>query len=287
LHFHEPRSIVRSVHTILLLTPALLLVTVLYLFPLVRLAYVSFGEHAFSMLAYQELFTAWSYGDILTRSLRLSACTVLGCLVLGYPLGYVLAFSTQRGRAALALLVLLPFWTSVLVRNFAWIYLLRDGGLLSSVIGVLVGADQPASLLYNELGVLIAFVGTLLPFMALPVFVAVVSQDRRLREAAASLGASPTRVFLAVTLPQSRAGIYAGCMLVFVTAMGFFITPAVLGGGRILVAATFINEQVEEFLNWPLAAAAAMLLLLIVLALLSLHRTIAGRRLPGIDDATA
>jgi ABC-type spermidine/putrescine transport system permease subunit I len=271
----------------LLLAPALLLIAVLYLVPLARLAAISLGEDERSFAAYYELFAAWSYGDLLVRSLRLSACTVIGCLLFGYPLGYVLAFASRRSRAALVMLVLLPLWTSVLVRNFAWVFLLRDGGALSSIAGMFSAAGEPVSLLYQESGVLIAMVGTLLPFMALPVYVAIASQDRRLREAAASLGASPAQVFLHVTFPQSRTGVYAGSMLVFVTAMGFFVTPAVLGGGRVLVSATFINHQIEDFLNWPLAAAAAMVLLLIVLAALALYRRLAERRIPGVPHATA
>lgn len=260
-----------------MMLPALALVALLYMIPLATLATVSFGEHGFTLDAYDQLFGAWSYGTILVRSVRLSIIVTLGCLLFGYPMGYVVAFSAARTRALLALLVLLPFWTSVLVRNFAWIYLLRDGGALSTLAG--------ARLLYQESGVVIAMVGTLLPFMVLPVWVSIAARDRSLREAAASLGASPARVFLAVTLPQSRAGIYAGCLLTLVTAMGFFITPALLGGGHVFVAATFIDHQIEEFLNWPLAAAAAMVLLMVVIAPVALYLRLAGRRWLGAQHA--
>ena len=268
-----------------MMLPALALVALLYIVPLATLAAVSFGEHGFSLDAYDQLFGAWSYGAILVRSVRLGVIVALGCLLFGYPMGYVLAFSAARTRALLALLVLLPFWTSVLVRNFAWIYLLRDGGALSSFAGLFGQSGAPARLLYEESGVVIAMVGTLLPFMVLPVCVSIASQDRSLREAAASLGASPARVFLAVTLPQSRAGIYAGFLLTLVTAMGFFITPALLGGGHVFVAATFINHQIEDFLNWPLAAAAATVLLVLVVAAVALYRRLVGRRWFGADDA--
>ncbi len=268
-----------------LLAPALLLVCVLFIVPLVRLAGLSLGETTLSLHAYAELFGAWSYGGILLRTLRISAAVVVGCLLLGYPIGYVLAFSTPRRRALLSLLVLLPFWTSVLVRNFAWIYLLRDGGVASSFAGTLVGSDQPVQLLYNEIGVMIGMINTLLPFSVFPVFVALAAQERTLREAAASLGASPARVFWTVTLPLSRAGIYAGALLAFATALGFFITPALLGGGRVLMAATFITQQVEEFLNWPLAAAASLILLAAVMILVALYRRIAAFNLPGGEHA--
>lgn len=210
---------------------------------------------------------------------------VVCCVLLGYPIGYVLAFSPRRRRALLSLLVLLPFWTSVLVRNFAWIYLLRDGGVASSIAGAFAGSDQPAQLLYNEIGVVIGMTNTLLPFVVFPIYVAIAVQERQLREAAASLGASPARVFWTVTLPLSRAGIFAGALLVFASALGFFITPALLGGGRVLLSATFITQQVEEFINWPLAAAAAIILLAAVLVVVAIYRHVAGFDLPGDEHA--
>lgn len=265
----------------LLLIPAMLLIGVLYFIPMLRLLGLSFGEEDFSFAAFQELFTAWSYGGILWRTFRISAFVVLVTLALGYPIAYVLAFSTPRTRALISLLVLLPFWTSVLVRTFAWIYLLRDGGVVSAGLGALTGGDQPIRVLYNDIGVVIGMSNTLLPFMVFPIFVALSTQERALREAAASLGASPAEVFRRVTLPLSRNGIFAGALLVFTSAIGFFITPALLGGGRVLMAATFVTQQVEEFLNWPLAAAAALILLAIVAVLVALYR-----RIPGADYGT-
>lgn len=266
---------------VLLLLPALILVGVLYLIPIGRLAAVSFGEKGLSLAAYAALLDQWSYSAILLRTFRLSALVVAGCVILGYPIAYVLAFSSPRRRALLSLLVLLPFWTSVLVRNYAWVYLLRKGGVLSIAAGALLRGGQSAELLYNEAAVVIGMTNTLLPFMVLPIFVAIQSQDRALREAAGSLGASPSHVFLAVTLPLSLTGVYAGALLVFTTAVGFFITPALLGGGRVLLAATFIDQQIQEFVNWPLAAAASMILLVIVAALVAAYRRVTAARTFG------
>ncbi len=263
----------------LLLIPALLLIGVLYFIPLLRLMGLSFGESGFSFAAYQELFSAWAYGGILWRTFRIGAFVVLVTLALGYPIAYVLAFSSPRVRALISLLVLLPFWTSVLVRTFAWIYLLRDGGVVSSALGLF--GDQSVRVLYNDIGVVIGMSNTLLPFMVFPIFVALSAQDRSLREAAASLGATPAAVFRRVTLPLSRNGIFAGALLVFASAVGFFITPALLGGGRVLMAATFVTQQVEEFLNWPLAAAASLILFAVVAVLVALYR-----RIPGADHVT-
>jgi ABC-type spermidine/putrescine transport system permease subunit I len=252
--------------------PALLMVGLLYGAPLLRLAALSFGESEWTLTSYRELFEMWSYGGTLLRTLRISMLVVIGCLLFGYPIGYVLAFSSAQWRLILSLLVLLPFWTSILVRNFAWIYLLRDHGALSTAAGWLTPSGGPAELLYNETGVVIAMVSTLLPFMIFPVFLALAGQSRDLREAAAGLGASPARMFLSVTLPVSARGIVGGSLLVFATAVGFFVTPALLGGGRVLTAATFISQQIDEYLNWPLAAAAAMVLLAVMIVLGVVYR---------------
>lgn len=261
---------------LLLILPALTLVSALYVLPVLRLGGLSLGEHGLSVEAYARLFGDWSYQTILLRSFGLSGLVVLGCIVLGYPIGYVLAFSSPRWRAVLSLMVLLPFWTSVLVRNYAWIYLLQKGGALSTAVNWLLPAGAQIDLLYNQAGVVIGMVNTLLPFMVLPVFVAIRSQDAAWKEAAASLGASPSRTFFAVTLPLSRSGLYAGSLLVFTTAVGFFITPALLGGGKVLMAATFINQQVEAFVDWPLAAAASVVLLVIVIVLVDAYRRVAA-----------
>ena len=267
---------------VLLLLPALLLVGALYVVPILRLGGVSLGGHGASLDAYVRLFGDWSYQRILLRTFALSAVVVIGCIVLGYPIGYVLAFSSPRWRAILSMLVLLPFWTSVLVRNYAWIYLLQTGGALGTLVNMLVPGGSSVDLLYNDAGVVIGMVNTLLPFMVLPVFVAIRGQDAQWREAAASLGATPSRTFYAVTLPLSRAGLYAGSLLVFTTAVGFFITPALLGGGKVLMAATFINQQIEDFVDWPLAAAASVVLLLVVVLLFAAYRRVAADQL-GVE----
>jgi len=256
---------------ILLMLPALALIAILYILPLARLTALSFGENGGSFDSYKELFATWSYGEIMFRSIRMSALTALGCIFFGYPIAYVLAFSSARTRSILSLLVLLPFWTSILVRNFAWIYLLREQGIISTVAGFLFNAGEPVQILYNDTAVLIAMINTLLPFMVFPIYLAISSQHRSLREAAISLGAGPARVFFAVTLPLSRNGLLAGVLLVFATALGLYITPALLAGGRVMMAATFINQQIEEFLNWPLAAAASLVVLAAVLCVAALY----------------
>jgi ABC-type spermidine/putrescine transport system permease subunit I len=146
--------------------------------------------------------------------------------------------------------------------------MLRDGGMLSTALGWMTPSGLPAHLLYNEAGVVIAMVSTLLPFMIFPICLSLSAQSAVLRDAAASLGANPARTFTSITLPLSAPGVQAGAIFVFITAAGFFVTPALLGGGRVLTAATFIAQQIEEFLDWPLAAAGSAILL-VILALAS------------------
>lgn len=259
-----------------LMLPALLLTCALFAVPLVRLAALSLGEHGFSARPYLQLIGPWSYCTILLRTFLLSLAVTLGCIVLGYPTGYLLAYAPQRVRWLLAMTALLPFWTSVLVRNFAWVYLLRDGGLISTAAGFVIGMGRPVQLLYSPAGVVIAMVNMLLPFMVFPVYIAIGTQDRDLGDVAQSLGASPSRVFLSITLPLSRYGLFAGSLLVFAVATGFFITPALLGGGRMTVAAMFIDQQIETFLDWPLAAAASMILLFVSSAIAMCGLCLAG-----------
>jgi putative spermidine/putrescine transport system permease protein len=244
--------------------PALLFIFTLHAAPLLRLISLSFGHDDLSLDSYRELFGMWSYGATLFRTLRISATVVVGCLIWGFPIAYVLAFASPDRRVVLWLLVLLPSCSSILVRNFAWIYLLRDGGMLSTALGWMTPSGLPVQLLYNEIGVVIAMVSTLLPFMIYPIYLSLSAQSSVLRDAAASLGASPTRTFASITLPLSSPGVRAGAIFVFATAAGFFVTPALLGGGRVFTSATFIAQQIEEFLNWPLAAAASMMLLVLL-----------------------
>jgi ABC-type spermidine/putrescine transport system permease subunit I len=251
--------------------PALLFIGALHAAPILRLIWLSFGEAQFELGTYRDLFGLWSYGSTLLRTVRISAWVVVGCILWGFPIAYVLAFARPSLRIVLWILVLVPSWASVLVRNFSWLYLLRDGGVFSTLIGWMMPSKQPAQLIYNEIGVVIAMVGTLLPFMVYPIYLSLSSQPPAVRSAAASLGASPFRVFTSVTLPLSAAGLRAGSILVFVTSAGFFVTPALLGGGRVLTAATFIDQQITEFLDWRLAAAASAVLLLIVAASAALY----------------
>jgi ABC-type spermidine/putrescine transport system permease subunit I len=186
--------------------------------------------------------------------------------------------SGPRMQAAIALLVLLPFWTSLLVRNYALIYILQRTGVVNRLLMDMGLIDAPLALMFNEFGVIVGMTNALLPFMVFPIYVSLQAQDKALVPAAFSLGSPPAVTFFTVTLPLSIPGIAAGAAVTFATALGFYVTPALLGGGKIQLSATYIAKEINEFLDWPVAAAASMVLLAVVVALLALQRWAASLR---------
>jgi ABC-type spermidine/putrescine transport system permease subunit I len=252
--------------------PAVLMVGALFLFPIGRLAAVSVRFPDLSFDVYAELFAGSGYYQILLRTLKISASVTVGCLVLGYPVAFLMVRSRPAIRSIIVLLVLLPFWTSLLVRNYALVYLLQQHGVVNELLLAWGIVSKPLPLMFNEFGVLLGMTNALLPFMVLPIYVSLQAQDKAMLEAASSLGSTPSISFLTVTLPLSVPGVTAGALIVFATALGFWVTPALLGGGRVLLAATYIAGQIEELLNWPMAAAASIVLLTVVVAVISLYR---------------
>jgi len=198
-------------------------------------------------------------------------------------IGLVLRFGT--GAEALAwgvMFVLLPLWTSILVRTYAWMVLLQANGVLNNVLRWLRVIDEPLRLMYNETGVVIGMAQVLLPFAILPLYASLRSIDPRLARAAQSMGAGPWRRFYSLTLPLSMPGMATAALLVFVQGLGFFITPALLGGSRVITLAMVIETQVVDLLDWSLASAAAMVLLVLTAALV-----VGFDRLVGLDRVWA
>jgi putrescine transport system permease protein len=198
------------------------------------------------------------------ESIRIAFVSTLLCLLIGYPMAYGIARARGRRRHLLLLLVILPFWTSFLLRVYAWMGLLSTNGLINAALMGLGVTAQPVKLLYTDAAVYLGIVYSYLPFMVLPLYAALESLDDDLLEAAADLGAQPARVFLTVTLPLSVPGIIAGSLLVFIPALGEYVIPALLGGldthmiGRTLYDEFFINR------DWPLASAVAIVLVSIL-----------------------
>ena len=250
--------------------PALLLLGVIFVWPLLRLLSMSVADGSlaqFEKAALDELYIA-----VLWDSMEIAALVTVLCLALAYP---VAAWLVQAGRVGFILgmfFLLLPFWTSVLVRTYAWMVLLGRNGVINRTLRDWGWIEFPLPLLHNLTGVLIGIVHVMLPYMVFPIYAALLRIDPDLTRAAEGLGAPAWRSFLRITLPLSLPGVFAGCALVFVITLGFFITPALLGGGQVMMIAMLIEQQVREFLDWPFAAALATVLLaatLVIYAALS------------------
>jgi putrescine transport system permease protein len=213
---------------------------------------------------YRFLFEDNLYLYSYLKSLKIALVSTLLCLLLGYPMAYGIARSRTPWRHVLLLLVILPFWTSFLLRVYAWMGMLGKHGVVNSFLLWVGAIDRPLQLMYTDFAVYLGIVYSYLPFMILPLYATLERMDIDLREAAADLGARPSRIFLDVTLPLSLPGVIAGCLLVFIPAIGEFVIPALLGGldsfmiGRALYEEFFFNR------DWPLSAAVATVLLLIL-----------------------
>jgi len=212
------------------------------------------------------------YLRILARSAWMAALATALAAAAGYPLAYFIALHGGQRKNLLLFLVVLPFWTSFLVRTYAWIFLLRDTGLINTIALRLGLIDEPWPLLYNDGAVLVGLVYGFLPLMVLPLYATLERLDRTLLEAAADLGAGPAAGWLRVTLPLSRPGLYGGSVLVFVSALGAYITPDLLGGGKTILVGTLVQNQFTTARDWPFGSAVSLLLMAVVLAALELYR---------------
>jgi len=217
------------------------------------------------------------YLRIVARSFRIAAVTTALCLLLGFPLALFLARSGRRKHLLLAL-VILPFWTSYLVRTYAWMFLLRDTGLVNTLLVEAGLIEQPLPLLYNEGAVILGLVYGHLPFMVLPLFAALERLDRSLIEAAADLGARPLQTLFRVVLPLARPGLVAGALLVFIPCLGAYLTPDLLGGGKTVMVGNLIQNQFTAARDWPFGAAVSLALMALVMLGLAVFLRRGGER---------
>ena len=215
---------------------------------------------------------AAAFSDILVRTFAISAIVTLAALLLGYPLAYWLATLSERKANILLILVLLPFWTSVLVRIAAWIVLLQNNGLVNRFLMWVGVTDAPIPLLFNRLGVIIAMVHILLPFMILPLYSVMKSVPPNYLRAAISLGSPPLAAFFRVYLPQTYPGVAAGGLLVFITCIGYYVTPALLGGPGDQMLSYYVAQYTNVVVNWGMACALGSVLLVCTLVLYALYR---------------
>jgi spermidine/putrescine transport system permease protein len=208
------------------------------------------------------------YLDVLAITFKIAGWTTLFAILAGYPVAYLLATGSRRTRDFLILLVLMPFWTSFLVRTYAWMFLLRDTGLINTALQAAGIVRDPLPLLYNDGAVLLGLVYAFLPFMALPIYATLERMDPALVEAAADLGARPLITLLRVIVPLSRPGIVAGCVVVFIPCLGAYLTPDLLGGGRTVMVGNLVQNQFTTARDWPFGSAVSIALMVLVTALL-------------------
>ena len=256
------------------LSPAAIVTIVLFLLPMCIIC----GYSLLTRGAYGGTSQPWTfdnyrrvlhpiYAVILWRSFWVAAFSTLLCLILGFPLALYIARAKRR-RTLLLNLVMLPFWTSFLIRTYAWMFLLRDTGLINTVLESLHIIRQPLPLLFNNGAVILGLVYGYLPFMVLPLYATLEKLDPALLDAAQDLGAKPLTALWKVVIPLSRGGIVAGCLLVFIPCLGAYLTPDLLGGGKTVMVGNLVQNQFTTARDWPFGSAISLLLIAVVLLLI-------------------
>ena len=275
---------------ILLLGPTLIAITVFMVIPLLLMAYISFQTRDysggvlwgdFSYEAYLRLFFERNLDDslsvnfnyllIILHSIWLSFFTMVCSLLVGFPVALFMATRSPRWKTVLVFMVTLPFWTNLLVRNYAWILLLRDHGTINALLIWLGVISEPLPLLHNQFAVAVGLTYSFLPFMVLPIYSSLEKIDLRLVEASFDLYGTRWQTLRRVIFPLAVPGIIAGCILVFVPALGSYVTPELLGGGKTLMIGNLIGLQFGAARNWPFGAALGLFLLVLVMLSLFVH----------------
>lgn len=274
---------------------------VFFMLPFLILAYISFvdmgndispfkpiwdSETGLLHLKYENYYTIFQSGEgglfqtlyieAYLRSLWYALCTAVLCLVIGYPFSYFIARSAPSVRPALLMMVMLPFWTSFLLRVYAWKGILADQGVLNRVLMALGLTAEPIQMLYTNVSMLVGMTYVYLPFMVLPLYANLVKLDFRLLEAAYDLGASPFKAFWLVTVPLSKAGIIAGFMLVFIPCVGEFVIPSLLGGPENIMIGRVVWDEMFTSNNWPRASALAVVMIGLIVVPLAVYYHFTG-----------
>ncbi len=266
----------------LIMMPAVLMLVLVYFVPLLDVLLTSVTDPKPGLDNYALLFTSASVQNALLTTLRVAAVTTFFALLLGYLVAYAMRGAASRQQRLMLFCVLLPFWISILVRSFAWLTLLRGSGPIN---GLLIGmglTDEPLDLVRNETGVLIGMVHVMLPYAVLTLYANMRGIDVGLVAAARSLGASRLQAFRMVFLPLTRPGLIGAGTLIFILSLGFYVTPALLGGGKVLMIAEYVAVQINDTLRWGLGTMLATALMIAVLGTLwALSRVIDVKRLFG------
>jgi spermidine/putrescine transport system permease protein len=273
-----------------LLTPVTIWLGLFFLIPLLLVLTYSFGTSGvyggitlgFNPGNYLKVFDPL-YLEIIVRTFVIAAITTVLCFALGYPLAYFIVFKGRRWRNVLILLVMVPFWTSLLIRAYSWVVILSGNGIANKTLQFLGIIDEPATLIFTSQAVLMGMVYSYLPFMILPLYASLEKFDTRLKDAAKDLGASRWHTFWRVTFPLSMPGVIAGSILVFIPSSGEFVIPQLLGGSRTVMTGSLIQSQFGSARDWAFGSAlSVMLAVLLLAAILFYLRRVGTDKLEGV-----
>ncbi len=251
-----------------LVAPFLLMVVCLYLGPLMNILWLSVSDPEPGLGNYAKLFESEALPRIMWTTVRICIITTLLAVSLGYCLAYAMVHAYRKEQNMMLTFLLVSFWISILVRTFSWLMLLGRKGLVNEWLGAIGIISEPIAFMRNELGVLIGMVHYMVPYAVLPLLVNMQTLDQRVMSASRNLGASGPQTFFRIYLPMTKPGIVASVLLVFILSLGFYVTPAVLGGGKVLMVAEYISVQLLITLKWGIAAMLAALMLIGVLVML-------------------
>jgi putative spermidine/putrescine transport system permease protein/spermidine/putrescine transport system permease protein len=263
-------------------SPSLILVGIIIFVPVGWLFWLSLFDAQGALTAgnYLRLLEQPSYFKTLMTTFKVSIIVTAVCLALGYPLAYLLSQLPRRVSGILMISVILPFWTSVLVRTYAWLVILQRRGLVNDWLMSLGIVDEPLQLAHNFTGVIVGMSHVMLPFLVLPLYASMKAIDRDYLRASLNLGASPTKTFWQVFFPLSLPGLSAGMVLTFVLCLGFFVTPALMGGGKVFMWSMRIEQTSRLYSNWGAASAMGVVLLVLTLGILWAFYKLLGTRNP-------
>lgn len=273
----------------LLVAPMAFWMLAFFLVPLILIILYSFGTQgvyqtgvslAFNTEWYEQIFTDPSTRKAFLLTMQMVLINTLGCLVIGYPLAYFISVKSGQRKTLFVLLIMLPFWTSFLVRTYAWITILNntEGGLINNWLMTIGVINEPIEILYTNFSVYLVLIYDYLPFMVLPLFVGIEKIHKSLYEASKDLGAGKWTTLRRVTIPLSMPGIFAGCMLVAIPTTGEFVVPAIIGGGKVVLWGWLIYQAFTAGRNWPLGAALSNVLLVFMLIIVGLYLKAVGNK---------
>ena len=266
----------RSGNIFALIAPLVVYLFIFYAYPMLQMISRSFHDPDLTWIHYLDFFRMSACYYAMFNTFKIALFTTIFCFLLGYPIAYLLTTVSQRTCQILTVLIIVPFWISILVRSYAWMVLLGRNGIVNQLLLKLSVIDTPIAMMHNSFGVYVGMINILLPYMIFPLFSVMKGIDRKLVNAALIMGAPPWKAFLKVFFPLSLPGVAAGGLLVFIIALGFFITPALLGGAKDTTIALLIQIQVDELLNWGLAAAMATMLLICTSIVLVIYNRYLG-----------